>query len=120
LGAGITLLIVLLKDQLINQGVDLRVLHAANLLLFLVSTVSTIWMIRSFRQPDGHALLKALYGGFMIRFFLLAIAAFIYILANRKGVNIPGLVGSAVFYILYLTVEIRSLRKVLKSTNPNA
>jgi hypothetical protein len=120
LGAGLALLIALFHVQLTALGVDLRVLHVANGLLFVVSSMATIWMGKSLQRSGGTALLKALYGGFMIRFFLLAGAAFIYILSKRKQVNVPGLIGSAIFYILYLTVEIRSLRNVLKSNSSNA
>jgi hypothetical protein len=55
----------------------------------------------------------------MIRFFVLAGSAFIYILSQRKQVNIPGLIGGAFFYILYLIVELRPIRAKLKSTIPN-
>lgn len=100
--------------------VDLAVLHAANTILFLVASFAAFWMSIALRKSGGHALLKALYGGFMIRFFVLAGAAFIYILSKRKQVNIPALAGGALFYVLYLVVEIRSLRSVLKSDSSNA
>lgn len=116
----LAILILLLRTQLFGWGVDVQVLQGANTLLFLVALVAAWWMSGSLRKPGGQALLKALYGGFMIRFFVLAVTAFIYILSKRKQVNIPGLVGGAFFYILYLVVEIQSLRSVLKSDSSDA
>ncbi len=112
--------IFLLEKYLIRWGVDVRVLHAANVLLFAVTALASIWMSRSLRAAGGQALLKALYGGFMIRFFILASVAFAYIISQRKQVNLPGLIGAAVFYILYLSVEVRSLQPVLKSGKQHA
>jgi hypothetical protein len=112
---GITLVVFLLNPLLFSWGVDVRVLQVSNALLFLVALFSTGWMGKSFRQPGGQALLKALYGGFMIRFFILAISAFIYILVKRKQVNVPGLAGAAFFYVLYTVIEIRALRTHFKS-----
>jgi len=116
----LVLIIFVFKTQLIGLRVDLGVLHAANTILFLVASFAAFWMSIALRKSGGHALLKALYGGFMIRFFVLAGAAFIYILSKRKQVNIPALAGGALFYVLYLVVEIRSLRSVLKSDSSNA
>lgn len=118
--ASLAILVLVLQTQLIAWGVELRVLHGANTILFLVASAAIFWMSVSLRAIGGQALLKALYGGFMIRFFVLAGAAFIYILTKRKQVNIPGLAGAALFYVLYLIVEIRSLRSFLKSDSSNA
>lgn len=117
---GLAILIIVLQTQLKGWGVDLRVLHGANTILFLVASVAIFWMSVSLRASGGQALLKALYGGFMIRFFVLAGAAFVYILTKRKQVNIPGLAGAALFYVLYLVVEIRALRSFMKSDSSNA
>lgn len=106
----------LLQSYILRWGADVRVLHLANILLFAVACISAFWMSASMQRSGATALLKALYGGFMIRFFVLAGAAFIYILSVRKQVNLPGLIGAAIFYLLYLFVEIRSLRTVLKSS----
>lgn len=112
--------IFLLDSQLMQWGVDIRVLHGSNALLFGVTALASLWINRSLRGTGGQALLKALYGGFMIRFFLLASVAFVYIIAQRKQVNLPGLIGAAFFYVLYLWIEVRSLRPVLKSDSRHA
>jgi hypothetical protein len=50
----------------------------------------------------------------MIKFFVLALAAFIYIYRERKAVNLPALYGAAFLYIVYTGVEIRLLLRALK------
>jgi len=116
----LTLTISLFQAQWIQWGANPQVLHSANTILFAV-TASTFWfMNRQFRQPGGQALLKGLYGSFMIRFFLIALAAFVYILIQRKQVNVPGLIGGGIFYVLYLGLEIRQLQRMLKSDSRHA
>ena len=112
LGAGI----VLFESRLDQWGVDRRVLHGANTLLFITAGLSSLLLLLQSQKTGERAVLTSIYGGFMIRFFGIALAAFIYIMLKRKEVNIPGLIGGAVFYILYWMVEINTLRKKLKST----
>ncbi|MFM7671252.1 MAG: hypothetical protein ACKO6Q_01505 [Bacteroidota bacterium] len=116
----LAILIIFLRQQLVGWGVDVRVLHGANTILFLAAAFASIWVTIQFRHANGQSMLKALYGGFMIRFFLIALTAFVYILMKRKQVNVPGLVGGAIFYVLYMVLEIQTLRAKLKHPSTNA
>jgi predicted neutral ceramidase superfamily lipid hydrolase len=116
----LSVLIILLESRLHQLGVDGRVLHGANLLLFITAGLSSLLLLLQSKKSGGQALLKSIYGGFMIRFFGIALAALIYILLKRKEVNSPGLIGGAIFYVLYWVVEIRSLRQILKSDSGHA
>jgi heme/copper-type cytochrome/quinol oxidase subunit 3 len=102
------------KNWLVKQGIDPNVLIVGNLLLFLVSLAA--WGInkKSFSNENPNAALRALYAGFMIKFFVLAIAAFIYIMMVKKNVNKPALLICAAFYIIYTAIEIRALLKMLR------
>ena len=114
------LLIVVAADLLLKLGADKWVLHGANTVLFCTAALASLLMRASMKGSGGQAVLKSLYGGFLIRFMGIALAACIYIFLNRKQVNIPGLVGGAFFYILYWIIEIRMLRVKLKSPAVNA
>lgn len=85
-----------------------------NLLLFVVVLISYIITYRSLHSNNAQAFLRAMYGSFLIKFFLLAIAAFVYIMMAKKNVNKPGLGVCAILYILYTAIEIRALMKTLK------
>ena len=50
----------------------------------------------------------------MIKFFICAIAAFVYIMAAKKNVNKPGLFICMGLYIVYTSLEISSVMKLLK------
>ena len=55
-----------------------------------------------------------MYGSFMIKFFLIAIVAFVYIMVARKNVNKPGLIVCGLLYIVYTVLETGALMKLLK------
>ncbi len=106
------------KNWLLKQGIDPNVLIIGNLLVFGVSLIAWALNKKSFENKNPNAFLRALYGGFMIKFFVLAAAAFIYIMAVKKNVNKPGLLICGLFYIIYTAIEIRALMKLLrKKTN---
>lgn len=85
-----------------------------NLLLFVVVLISYIITYRSLHSGNAQAFLRAMYGSFLIKFFFLAIAAFVYIMMAKKNVNKPGLGVIALLYIIYTAIEIRALMKTLK------
>lgn len=102
------------KSLLDKYHVSKDLLILGNLLLFVVILISYIITYRSLHSSNAQAFLRAMYGSFLIKFFFLAIAAFVYIMMAKKNVNKPGLGVCAVLYILYTAIEIRALLKTLK------
>ena len=102
------------KSWLEKNSVDQSVLIAGNLLLFLVSLTAFLITYRSLRSSNPQAFVRAMYGSFMIKFFLIAIVAFVYIMVARKNVNKPGLIACGVLYIVYTVLETGALMKLLK------
>jgi hypothetical protein len=90
------------------------VLLGGNGLLMLVSMLAYILMRKAVISNNPQAFVRAIYGSFMLRFFLVAIAAFIYIMVVKKAVNKPALIACAGLYIIYTAIETRSLMKMLK------
>jgi hypothetical protein len=107
-------LFILGKDWLEKKNVDQDVLIGGNLLLFIVSMLTLVLSKRSFASPNPQAFVRSMYAGFMIRFFVLALAAFIYIMITKKEVNKAGLIACAGLYIIYSGIETRTLVKMLR------
>ena len=101
-------------DWLKGRNISQDVLIVGNLLLFAVSLVSFLITTNSFQSPNPQAFVRAMYLSFLLKFFLLAIGAFIYIMVTRKEVNKPALIACAGLYIIYTGIETRSLMKLLK------
>lgn len=99
-----------------NFSQDLLIL--GNLILFVVILVSYFITYRSLHSTNSQAFIRAMYGSFIIKFFFLAIAAFVYIMVVKNDVNKPGLAACALLYIVYTSIEIRALMKTLKALKP--
>lgn len=102
------------KKWLEKQGIHLEVVIVGNLLLFAVSLATYLLNLRSMRSPNPQSAVRAMYAGFMLRFFVLAIAAFVYIMLVKKEVNKPGLIVCAGLYILYTFFETKALMRLSK------
>lgn len=99
-----------------SHQVDIKVAKGANLLLHSLTILSFLITQKSFANPNPQASVRAIMSSFMIKFFVIAIAAFIYIYLQRKTVNLPALYLAALFYILYTTLEVRLLLNQLKKS----
>jgi ACR3 family arsenite efflux pump ArsB len=102
------------KAWLAKRGVNQEVLIAGNILLLLVSLSAFIITNRAVQAGKPQAFVRAMYGSFMIKFFVVAIAAFVYIMVAKKNVNKPALIACAGLYIIYTGIETRALINLLK------
>jgi hypothetical protein len=102
------------KNLLNKNGIDQNVLIGGNLILFAATALSFYVSQRSLSSKNPNASVRSLYGSFMIKFFVIAIAAFAYIMAVKKNVNKPALLICMALYLIYTFVEVSSLQKLLK------
>jgi hypothetical protein len=102
------------KTWLANNGIDQEVLIAGNLLLFLVSFITFLITYSSLKAKNPNVFVRAMYGGFIIKFFVVVIAAFIYIITTQKNVNKPALFICMGLYVVYTFFEVSSLMRALK------
>ena len=105
------------KSWLEKKGIDTNVLIIGNLILFGVSLAAFLITSKAFRSPGPQAFVRAMYSSFIIKFFAVAVAAFVYIMVIKKNVNKPALIACAGFYIIYTGIETRALMKLLKQKN---
>ena len=102
------------KNFLIKKGIDYEVLIVGNIVLLIATGLSFYISQRSLNSTNPNASVRSLYGSFMIKFFLIAIAAFIYILIAKKNINKPALFICMGLYLVYTFIEVAALQKLLK------
>lgn len=102
------------KSFLNKQGVDHLVLIGGNLILFVATALSFYISQRSLTSANPSSSVGSLYGSFMAKFFIIAIAAFVYIMVAKKNLNKPALFICMGLYLVYTFVEVSSLQKLLK------
>jgi len=109
----ITALLLIFKKWLLEKGVDRDVLVIGNMVLFLVSQISFYITYKSLSNQNTHAFVRSVYTGFIAKFFIIAIAAFIYIVLVDK-INKPALFICMGLYIIYAYLEVSALLRILK------
>lgn len=97
-----------------DAGIDGWVVLAANVIIFFATAYSFWFTERSLRSTNPNASVRSLYVSFMIKFFVIAIAAFIYIMVEKKNVNKPAIFIAMGLYLVYTFLEVSSLQKLLK------
>jgi hypothetical protein len=102
------------KNILARNGFDQEVLIVGNLILFLVTLIS-IWInSRNVAHTNPHAFIRGIYLSTMLKLFVCAIAAFVYILQFRSSLNKPSLFVCMGLYVLYTVIEVSVLTKLLR------
>ena len=112
-----SLLLFLLKFLLPGKAVNYNVLLYGNLLLFIVSWISVRMSTRAVVHKNVQVFLRLVYCSFLMKFFVLAIAAFVYISIFKKEVNKPALFGCFGLYVFYTFLEVRLVLKLSKKPN---
>jgi hypothetical protein len=106
--------LLIMMNRLEEWGFDYTVLVFGNLLIFGISFLSYWMAVKGLTTKNNHAFFRWVYGSIMIKLFLLAGVAFIYIVMNKKEVNKPSLFFCMGLYIVYTFIEVSALMKVNK------
>src|SRR3982751_5573813 len=113
----LTLVFFFLHWYFPDQPVDFRVLLAGNTLLFLIGLISFRMNTGAMRHQNTQGFLRLVYGAFIIKFFVLALAALTYIVIFKKMINKPALFGCVGLYFIYSFIEMRAVMKLSKKQN---
>ena len=106
--------LLIMMNRLEDWGFDYTVLVFGNLMIFGISFLSYWMAVKGLTTKNNHAFFRWVYGSIMIKLFLLAGVAFIYIVMNKKEVNKPSLFFCMGLYIIYTFIEVSALMKVSK------
>jgi hypothetical protein len=69
---------------------------------------------RSLNSSNPQSFVRAMYGSFILKFFVLVIAAFAYIMLAKKDVNKQALFTCMGLYLIFTFIEISALTKKMK------
>ncbi|WP_346238044.1 hypothetical protein ABDK00_003105 [Niabella insulamsoli] len=111
----LTAFFLIFKEKLTQAGIDRDVVVIANIILFLVGILTVRNALKAIDNPNPHVFVRVFYSGFIIRLFVCAIAAFIYIYSNNGQVDKTTLFVCLGIYVLYNIIEVSSLQKALRN-----
>ncbi|HEV8273825.1 MAG TPA: hypothetical protein VGQ04_21080 [Chitinophagaceae bacterium] len=103
-----------MMKRLNDWGFDYKVLVFGNIIVFGISLLSYWMAVKGLTTKNNHAFFRWVYGSVMMKLFILAGVAFVYIMMNKKEVNKPGLFFCMGLYVVYTFIEVSGLMKVNK------
>jgi hypothetical protein len=103
-----------MMKKLESWGFDYPALIFGNVLIFGISFLSYWMAIKGLTTKNNHAFFRWVYGSVMVKLFILAGVAFLYIMMNKEKVNKPALFFCMGLYIIYTFIEVSALMKVNK------
>ena len=72
------------RSILAKGQIDQEVFLVGNLIVFATVISSFLLLKKATTSPNPQVFVRAMYGSFIIKFFVLALVAFIYIMAVKK------------------------------------
>lgn len=98
-------------------GVDYTVVMAANCLFFFVSLLVFRMQYNAMHNSNPNVFIRSVMSGMIIKVFVCIGAVVGYYFLSRENFNKPAVYTGMVIYIIYLTVEVRTIMKLNKSKN---
>jgi hypothetical protein len=102
------------KNMLEKYGFDREVLIVGNAILFVVTLLSFWISLRTLKSENPHKFVRGATMNTMLKLFICAFAAFIYIFSFRAQVNKPALFTCIGLYFVYSLLEVSVLTRLLK------
>ena len=91
--------------------IDLMAIFVCNCLLFVLSVLSLVMHEKAIQQKNANAMVRSVMGATLLKLFVLATAAFIYLFL-KKSANVTYTLFIVMFmYILYTGMEVRTALK---------
>ena len=113
-GAVISMVIVLLKNQLTAWGFDIWVLFGGNLLLLVVTLISSYFHAKGAADKNPNAFVRSVYAATMLKMFTVMVAVMIYGFI-AKPFNKHSVITCLALYIIYTVIEVRAAMKKIKA-----
>ena len=110
----INVFLIVFRDFVEKKGFSVDVLLWGNILLCAISVVSFLLLYKGMNAETTAGFLRSVYGSFMIKFFIVAAAIFIYLYINKEDFNKPAVFASMFLYLVYTFVEVKGLLKLSK------
>jgi hypothetical protein len=110
----LTTFFIVFRRAITAKAFDVDVLLIGNIILVAITLASFFLQLKGLRSTSTAAFLRAIYGGFIIKFFVVAALVFGYAYFVSGKINKPSLFTLMGLYLLYTFVETRALMKMSK------
>lgn len=103
---------VLAKSLFESWKINADIVMIGNTILFIAAALSFYFFLGSLRNNRAAVFMRHIYGGMMIRMFIVLIAALIYIVSQGKAVNKGAVFICMFLYFVYSFLEVSIMMKL--------
>ncbi len=109
--------IIMMATMFYAGGIDYTVVMAANCLFFLISLFVFRMQFLAMHNSNPNVFIRSVMSGMIIKVFGCIIAVVGYYFLSGRLFNKPAVYISMIIYIIFLTVEVRTIMKLNKQKN---
>ena len=100
-----------------GDKIDLTVLMAANCLFFITSMIVFRMQYNAMQNSNPNVFIRSVMSGMIIKIFVCIGAVVAYYFLSGSSFNKPAVYLAMIIYIIFLTVEVRTIMKLNKKKN---
>ncbi len=110
----INLILLAFKSRLMDINAHFYVLMIGNLVLALVSVLSSRSSIKSLQSTNHNAFIRAVYGATLSKLMICIIGILAYVLAYKPNISKPTVFILLGTYLIYTLFEAVSMSKLVR------
>ncbi len=99
------------------KGIDHKVLVAANLILFVLTLITSRIHVNALQNENPHAFVRGVTLSSFIKLMVIAISAFAYFIIARDKISVYAVIVSMIFYVIYTVIEVRNAMRINSQRN---
>lgn len=105
----VNLLGIIFYSWLVRLGIDPDVFLVINLFVCMLTLIS-LWMLyRGMRSSSTASFMASVYGSFLMKLVVAAIAVVIYAQLSPDSLNTSSVFGGMLLYFVYTFIEVKGL-----------
>lgn len=110
----VTAICIVFKSTLTQKNIDANVVLGGNILLFLLTIISSFMHAKALKDPNPNAFVRSVMGAMVMKLFVIAAAVIIYLFLLGQEKNIAGILMCMGLYIIYTAIEVKSTSSLNK------
>lgn len=110
----ISTLLLLKMNWFEKQGYSVTFIVIANTILFILSMVALWIQSRNLHSSNPYAFIRGVFSATLVKMLLIIGALFVFLLVDEGGVNKPALFVSMAIYVVYTSLEVYQLMKMVR------
>ena len=108
----VSAIIIIFQQKLFAAKINVVAVAVANVLLFAVSVMGLALQTKNISSKNANAAIRGVMAATILKLFVLAVAAALYIFIENKNANFATIIISMFLYIVYTIIEIKTALKI--------